>query len=1272
MKNLSTYFLLLGASVLPLSLCRAQTTVFRDFTPSDTSGNNIIGSNPIVGGTWSGDAGGAALKYGSNGGNTEATPYSMYTDGAGRSIFGQFASALGAGQKLTVTFNLLGFGGNWPNTGGYAGVSLYVGNNEDEFIGEPNNNNSIGLDALATGHQSSGNTTVGVLASFSYVYDTGAWTFITTGGVSMSGTGTANLAFDKLQIHNGNGADIDLNNLSVVISPATKNQTVFLDSFSEASGTVLVGQPANIGGTWSQNGTSANGLTVGPANSLNTRGAGRQVFNGFTSALGAGQMLTLTYDTVDDGNTAALNGGWAGVSLYSGYVSGNTVGNEQIFVGNPSASAWGTDGGVTGRNFGGDNTLVNHLTLTYVYDTGAWTFSSNNFSTAGTGVPNIALNGLRVGNGNNADIDLDNITVNISAVPVVIRGSQPSVGTIYSFPSAPNVTGDGPTALIQGTDGNFYGTTQYDGSLGSGTVYKITPGGTETTLYSFGGAPFDGLTPVAGLLQGANGGDGSLVFYGTTEFGGTAGSGTVFAISISPSGNITESVLHSFGVTAGDGVNPASALIVGADGNLYGTTLQGGANNKGAVFQISSGGTESVFYSFGANPNDGVTPYSSLLLASDGNFYGTTQFGGSNANGTVYQLSAAGVETAVYSFGGATHDGVNPRSGLVAVTNGGNVTFYGTTQYGGAASQGTVFSVTSPGPGELAESVIYSFGAAAPDGSYPAAGLVLAADGNLYGTTQNGGSYGGGTVFGITTTGTETLPFSFGANTNDAAYSVASLTIGNDGNLYGASTAGGLNSDGAIFKVWLTPPTALPPVANDFVVVLTGGAAQPINVVMRGGDSDPNSPALPLTVTSVSPATLGSVKITGDNTVLYTPYKNFLKFSGTDTFTYTIGNGSATATASVTIANPFYLQKGNFAGLVAAPDGSQAYLTLTLAGGGAFTGKLRSDLGLFTLKGQFDANGQYTATVGHQTFTLSVNINDIGGNSGSGDGSFTIAGAWAGNDLSVGHALYNAVSNPAPQAGTYTVLLPAAAPASASVPYGTGYATLTVAETGAVTLAGSLGDGTKISDGVVITGGNSGLGNQFGVMIVLPYKALSSSSQPGALSGVMTFEEVSGVSDCDGVLEWSKPQTKPGLYSDGFDTTVSAIGSQYTAPPVGTLAMVLPATSPNAAVGLAEPDFTSTLAGVVNVTVGKGNNDTVTLVSGTATGLTMTITAKSGVFGGTFLNPKSGKTAKVQGVVYPKQNIAGGYFLSPAQSGAVTMIPYAAPVAATIVNQPTR
>lgn len=206
--------------------------------------------------------------------------------------------------------------------------------------------------------------------------------------------------------------------LAINISNAS---TVFLDTFSQTPGTPVAGTTADIGGTWFDG--NGNGGNISGQNSLDTSGNGRLLFDSFTSTLGAGQVLTLSYDTVTPGPNPLFSGCWAGVSLYSGYVGGNS-GTENMFLGQVSQTSWGKDGGaIGGSQASGDTALANHLVLTYAYDTGAWTFTSASGSLSGIGTANLALNGLRVANGGTdgqghyGDINLDNLTVDISPVP---------------------------------------------------------------------------------------------------------------------------------------------------------------------------------------------------------------------------------------------------------------------------------------------------------------------------------------------------------------------------------------------------------------------------------------------------------------------------------------------------------------------------------------------------------------------------------------------------------------------------------------------------------------------------------------------------------------------------------------------------------------------------------------------------------------------------------------------------------------------------------------
>jgi uncharacterized repeat protein (TIGR03803 family) len=378
-----------------------------------------------------------------------------------------------------------------------------------------------------------------------------------------------------------------------------------------------------------------------------------------------------------------------------------------------------------------------------------------------------------------------------SAVAIVVStGAASSEVVLHSFGSGT----DGQTAygtLIQGTDGNFYGTTKSGGafSTGFGTVFKITPAGVETVLYSFtvGSGGFgDGFNPSAGLIQGIDGN-----FYGTTTQGGANNAGTVFKIT--PAG--VESIVYSFTGVDGDGFAPYASLIQTSDGTLYGTTASGGANSAGTVFSVTPEGMETVLHSFGAG-SDGQLPYAPLIQGSDGNFYGTTAKGGSTNTGTVFKITPAGAETVLYSFRGLVngiYDGEYPYAGLIQGSDG---NFYGTTTIGGSAGTGALFKMTPAG----VETLVHSFGTIATDGVNPYSALIEGNDGNFYGTTEYGGEYTYGTVFKITPEGAETVLHEFGAG-NDGAAVYAGLALGSDGNLYGTTLGGGVNQGGTVFKI---------------------------------------------------------------------------------------------------------------------------------------------------------------------------------------------------------------------------------------------------------------------------------------------------------------------------------------------------------------------------------------------------------------------------------------------------------------------------------------
>jgi uncharacterized repeat protein (TIGR03803 family) len=354
--------------------------------------------------------------------------------------------------------------------------------------------------------------------------------------------------------------------------------------------------------------------------------------------------------------------------------------------------------------------------------------------------------------------------------------------SLYSFTGGND--GGGPNGLVQDSDGYFYGTTGGGGTRDSGTVFKISTNGALTSLYSFTGG-YDGWWPQAGLVQGSDG-----YFYGTTQNGGTNNSGTVFKISTK--GALTS--LYSFTGTD-DGANPYAGLVQGSDGYFYGTTSGGGTGYSGTVFKISTNGALTSLYSF-TGGNDGALPYAGLAQGSDGYFYGTTQNGGTNNVGTVFKISTNGALTSLYSFTGG-YDGGWPQAGLVQGSDG---YFYGTTQYGGNNS-GTVFKISTKG----ALTSLYSF-TGGNDGANPYAGLVQGSDGYFYGTTSGGGNTnfnygsGDGTVFKISTNGALTSLYSFTGG-YDGANPYAGLVQGSDGYFYGTTAYSGTNVYGTVFKI---------------------------------------------------------------------------------------------------------------------------------------------------------------------------------------------------------------------------------------------------------------------------------------------------------------------------------------------------------------------------------------------------------------------------------------------------------------------------------------
>jgi uncharacterized repeat protein (TIGR03803 family) len=262
--------------------------------------------------------------------------------------------------------------------------------------------------------------------------------------------------------------------------------------------------------------------------------------------------------------------------------------------------------------------------------------------------------------------------------------------------------------LIQATNGNLYGTTYYGGARNSGEVFEITPGGTLTTLYSLCSKSgcTDGEYTYATPVQGTDGN-----FYGTTYLGGSNDLGTVFKIT--PTGRLT--TLHTFDGT--DGSQPLAGLVQGTDGNFYGTTYIGGSKGDGEIFKITPSGTLNALHSFCSRTSckDGRNPFAGLVQAVDGNLYGTTLTGGAKGYGTVFKVTPSGAFTTLHSLCSQSGcpDGEFPQTGLVQATNG---NLYGTTIVGGAYDSGTIFEITPGGTLTTLYNVCSQSGC--PDGNY--------------------------------------------------------------------------------------------------------------------------------------------------------------------------------------------------------------------------------------------------------------------------------------------------------------------------------------------------------------------------------------------------------------------------------------------------------------------------------------------------------------------------------------------------------------------------
>ncbi len=665
-------------------------------------------------------------------------------------------------------------------------------------------------------------------------------------------------------------------------------------------------------------------------------------------------------------------------------------------------------------------------------------------------------------------------------------------------------------AVIMDKAGNLYGTTALGGASGAccGTVFKLDTSGNETVLHSFTGSPGDGANPFAGLVMDAAGN-----LYGTTVNGGASsacsgGCGTVFKLDTS--GNLT--VLHSFTSSPGDGAHPNAGLIMDVAGNLYGTTTGGGTgpcngfSSCGTVFKLDASGNETVLHTF--TGSDGAGPYASLLMDAVGNLYGTTAQGGAIPNcgsgcGTVFKLDASGNFTVLHSFTGSPADGFFSKAGLIMDAAG---NLYGTTLGGtgtctnpsGIAGCGIVFRLDASG----SETVLHNF-TGSPDGQNPAAALIMDRAGNLYGTTYAGGASSGcasggcGTVFMLDASRNEIILHSYTNFTaSDGAEPAAAMIMDGAGNLYGTTNQGGASGYGTVFK--LTLPVATVPAITSIspASATAGGAAFTLTVngtnFLSSSTVNFNGNARLTSFvsgTQLTAAILASDIATGGN------------FSVT-VINPGLGGGSSNA-VSFTVNNP-------------APTITTISPTSALAGGASFTLTVNGMGFVSTSAVSFGANARATTFVSATQLTAAISASDI---ATGGNFNVTVANPAPGGGTS--NAVSFTVNNPVP---TITTISPASATAGGAAftltVNGTGFVSTSVVNYGgnvrATTQVSSTQLTASISASDIATAGTfnvtvtnpspgGGTSNAVSFTVNNPVATVTSISPTSALAGGAAF-----------------------------------------------------------------------------------------------------------------------------------------------------------------------
>jgi uncharacterized repeat protein (TIGR03803 family) len=501
------------------------------------------------------------------------------------------------------------------------------------------------------------------------------------------------------------------------------------------------------------------------------------------------------------------------------------------------------------------------------------------------------------------------------------------------------------------------GMTSNGGTEGKGTAFTVKTNGSLFSVIS----PFAdwGKNPNGSLIKGPD-----ANYYGMTYTGGTFGSGTIFKIS--PAGLIT--ILHQLNY-ATDGANPFGNLTLGKDGLLYGMTNIGGVNSYGTIFKITTAGLFTVIKSFN-NSTDGANPQGQMVQATDGNFYGITRRGGSGAGfGTIFRMTPAGVYTVVKALTNSATEG-SYCYGSLSLASDGNL--YGMTSFGGKYNYGTIFKVTTAGIYSVLKHLNLLV-----DGGAPKNNLVQAPDGFLYGMVQGGGTNGNGTIIRISTAGVFSVLRHLKAST-DGGSPYGTLIVGADGLLYGMTSFGGVNIGGTIFKM-ATNGTSFS-VIRALKSTLDGGSGRSDLLLgtdnnFYGLTSDGGSNFLGGTAFKITPAGVYTVlaKFNGglpgnapyENIIQATDYSLYGTTSSGGAFNYgtifRICGGVYTVLHSFNRSTEGGVPKGS---LVQAGDGNFYGLTSQGGNSGAGTAFKITSMGIFTVLHHFVAASEGSSPLG--------------------------------------------------------------------------------------------------------------------------------------------------------------------------------------------------------------------------------------------------------------------------------------------------------------------